>query len=187
MVYNDTVFLYTTHDEDDAEGFKMLDWLLYTSTDMVNWTDHGAVASLKSFDWVKRDNGAWAEQVIERNGKFYMYCPIHGNGIGVLVSDSPYGPFKDPLNKPLVWQKEHWYDIDPTVFIDDDGQAYMYWGNPNVYYVKLNEDMISYSGKLYKWKINRNITRKVRGCINGTGIITWLSLQLVARKGLAMP
>lgn len=150
MVYNDTVFLYTTHDEDDAEGFKMLDWLLYTSTDMVNWTDHGAVASLKSFDWVKRDNGAWAEQVIERNGKFYMYCPIHGNGIGVLVSDSPYGPFKDPLNKPLVWQKEHWDDIDPTVFIDDDGQAYMYWGNPNVYYVKLNEDMISYSGEIVK-------------------------------------
>ena len=152
MVYNDTVFLYTTHDEDDAEGFKMLDWLLYTSTDMVNWTDHGAVASLKSFDWVKRDNGAWAEQVIERNGKFYMYCPIHGNGIGVIVSDSPYGPFKDPLGKPLVWQKEHWDDIDPTVFIDEDGQAYMYWGNPNCYYVKLNEDMISYSGDIVKLK-----------------------------------
>lgn len=152
MVYNDTVFLYTTHDEDDAEGFKMQDWLLYTSTDMVNWTDHGAVASLKSFDWVKRDNGAWAEQVIERNGKFYMYCPIHGNGIGVLVSDSPYGPFKDPLGQPLVWQKEHWYDIDPTVFIDEDGQAYMYWGNPHCYYVKLNEDMISYSGDIVKLK-----------------------------------
>jgi arabinoxylan arabinofuranohydrolase len=152
MVYNDTVFLYTTHDEDDAEGFKMQDWLLYTSTDMVNWTDHGVVASLKSFDWVKRDNGAWAEQVVERNGKFYMYCPIHGNGIGVLVSDGPYGPFKDPLGKPLVWQKEHWDDIDPTVFIDEDGQAYMYWGNPNCYYVKLNEDMISYSGDIVKLK-----------------------------------
>lgn len=152
MVYNDTVFLYTTHDEDDAEGFKMQDWLLYTSTDMVNWTDHGVVASLNSFDWVKRDNGAWAEQVVERNGKFYMYCPIHGNGIGVLVSDSPYGPFKDPLGKPLVWQKEHWDDIDPTVFIDEDGQAYMYWGNPNCYYVKLNEDMISYSGDIVKLK-----------------------------------
>ena len=152
MVYNDTVFLYTTYDEDDAEGFKMQDWLLYTSTDMVNWTDHGVVASLKSFDWVKRDNGAWAEQVVERNGKFYMYCPIHGNGIGVLVSDSPYGPFKDPLGKPLVWQKEHWDDIDPTVFIDEDGQAYMYWGNPNCYYVKLNEDMISYSGDIVKLK-----------------------------------
>lgn len=152
MVYNDTVFLYTTHDEDDAEWFKMQDWLLYTSTDMVNWTDHGVVASLKSFDWVKRDNGAWAEQVVERNGKFYMYCPIHGNGIGVLVSNSPYGPFKDPLGKPLVWQKEHWDDIDPTVFIDEDGQAYMYWGNPNCYYVKLNEDMISYSGDIVKLK-----------------------------------
>lgn len=152
MVYNDTVFLYTSHDEDDAQGygFKMLDWQLYTSTDMVNWTDHGAVASLKDFTWRKRDNGAWALQVVERNGKFYMYCPLHGNGIGVLVSDSPYGPFKDPIGKPLVWQKEHWDDIDPTVYIDDDGQAYMYWGNPNLYYVKFNEDMISTSGDIVK-------------------------------------
>ena len=132
MVYKDTVFLYTTHDEDDADGFKMFDWLLYTSTDMVNWTDHGVVASLKDFAWTPRVNGAWALEVIERNGKFYMYCPIHGNGIGVLVADTPYGPFEDPIEKPLVWQKEHWNDIDPTVFIDDDGQAYMYWGNPDV-------------------------------------------------------
>lgn len=152
MVHNDTIFLYTSHDEDDADGFKMQDWLLYTSTDMVNWTDHGAVASLKDFKWFDRDNGAWAIQVVERNGKFYMYCPIHGNGIGVLVADSPYGPFTDPLGKPLVWQKEHWYDIDPTVFIDDDGQAYMYWGNPNLYYVRLNEDMISYSGGINQFE-----------------------------------
>lgn len=148
MVYNDTVFLYTTHDEDDADGFKMQDWLLYTSTDMVNWTDHGAVASLKDFKWFPGDNGAWAEQVVERNGKFYMYCPIHGHGIGVLVAETPYGPFKDPIGKPLVWQREHWNDIDPTVFIDDDGQAYMYWGNPTLYSVKLNEDMVSYSGEI---------------------------------------
>lgn len=147
-VHNDTIYLYTTHDEDDADNFKMQDWLLYTSTDMVNWTDHGAVASLKDFKWYDGDNGAWAEQVISRNGKYYMYCPIHGHGIGVLVSDSPYGPFVDPIGKPLVWQKEHWYDIDPTVWIDDDGQAYMYWGNPILYHVKLNEDMISYSGDI---------------------------------------
>lgn len=49
-VHGDTVYLYTTHDEDDAEGFKMRDWLLYTSTDMVNWQDHGAVASLRDFN-----------------------------------------------------------------------------------------------------------------------------------------
>lgn len=149
-VHGDTVYLYTTHDEDGAGGFNMKDWLLYTSTDMVNWQDHGAVASLRDFKWYKGNNGAWAEQVIERNGKWYMYCPIHGNGIGVLVADSPFGPFKDPIGKPLVWQKEHWDDIDPTVWIDDDGQAYMYWGNPSVYYVKLNKDMISTSGDIVK-------------------------------------
>lgn len=148
MVYNGRVYLYTTHDEDSADNFLMKDWLLYSSDDMVNWTDHGVVASLKDFAWRSRDNGAWAEQVVERNGKFYMYCPLHGHGIGVLVADSPYGPFKDPIGKPLVWQKEHWYDIDPTVLIDDDGQAYMYWGNPNLYSVKLGEDMISTVGDI---------------------------------------
>jgi beta-xylosidase len=150
MVYKDTVYLYTTHDEDEADGFLMKDWLLYTSTDMVNWTEHGAVASLKSFSWVTKTNGAWAEQVVARNGKFYMYCPIHCNGIGVLVADSPYGPFKDPIGKPIIWQNGTWNDIDPTVYIDDDGQAYMYWGNPDSYYVKLNHDMISYSGEIHK-------------------------------------
>lgn len=147
LVYNDTVFLYTSHDEDDAMGFKMYDWLLYTSTDMVNWTGHGAVASLDNFDWVPYDNGAWAVQCVERNGKFYLYCPMPGGvGIGVLVADSPYGPFEDPIGKPLIKNSNH--DIDPTVMIDDDGQAYMYWGNPKVYYVKLNEDMVSYSGEI---------------------------------------
>lgn len=150
MVHNDTVFLYTSHDEDDATGFKMKDWLLYTSTDMVNWTEHGVVASLKDFSWVKPDNGAWAIQCIERNGKFYLYAPMHGQGIGVLVSDSPYGPFKDPLGKRLVEDDHVWQDIDPTPFIDDDGQAYLYWGNPDVYYVKLNADMISTLGEVVK-------------------------------------
>ena len=149
-VHGDTVYLYTTHDADDAEGFKMYDWLLYTSTDMVNWTDHGAVASLGDMKWYDKDNGAWAEQVIERNGKWYMYVPVHGSGISVLVADSPYGPFVDVLGHPIVWQKEHWNDIDPTVMIDDDGRAYMYWGNPNPFYVKLNRDMISYNGGIVR-------------------------------------
>lgn len=150
FVYKDTVFLYVSHDEENAGPgmgkFLMKDWLLYTSVDMVNWTDHGVVASLKNFTWGKQDNGAWAPQCIERNGKFYLYCPIHMNGIGVLVSDSPYGPFTDPLGKPLI--KNSMDDIDPTVYIDDDGQAYLYWGNPTLYHVKLNEDMISYNGDI---------------------------------------
>lgn len=150
FVYKDTVFLYVSHDQQDAGPgmgrFLMKDWLLYTSADMVNWTDHGVVASLKDFSWAKQDNGAWAPQCIERNGKFYLYCPIHMNGIGVLVSDSPYGPFTDPLGKPLI--KNSMDDIDPSVYIDDDKQAYLYWGNPKVYHVKLNEDMISYKGEI---------------------------------------
>jgi arabinoxylan arabinofuranohydrolase len=149
LVWHDTVFLFTGHDEDDAFGFEMYNWLLYTSTDMVNWTEYGPVASLKNFKWVNGNNGAWAAQVVQRNGKFYMYCPMPNNvGIGVLVANSPYGPFTDPIGKPLVKNSND--DIDPSVLIDDDGQAYMYWGNPNLYYVKLNEDMISYSGSIVK-------------------------------------
>ena len=153
LVVGDTLFLFTSHDaspenipdlnEKNSAGFFMYDWLLWSTTDMVNWTEHGAVASLKDFSWRSRDNGAWAIQTVERNGKYYLYAPLHGHGIGVLVADSPYGPYKDPLGKPLVWQREHWNDIDPTVFTDTDGQAYLYWGNPHTYWAKLNDDMIS--------------------------------------------
>lgn len=153
LVVGDTLFLFTSHDaspedipdenERSSAGFFMYDWLLWSTTDMVNWTEHGAVASLRDFTWRSRENGAWAIQTVERNGKYYLYAPLHGHGIGVLVADSPYGPYRDPLGKPLVWQREHWEDIDPTVFTDDDGQAYMYWGNPHTYYARLNNDMIS--------------------------------------------
>lgn len=167
MVHKGTVYLYTTHDEDYAPegmaGFRMKEWLLYTSTDMVNWTDHGTIADLYNFKWADPavsgwggfENGAWAPQCIERNGKFYLYCPVQGRGIGVLVADNPFGPFTDPLGKPLIGAE---YDsIDPSVLIDDDGQAYLYWGNPNLWYVKLNEDMISCAGEITKDKLIRKI------------------------------
>ncbi|HSJ67324.1 MAG TPA: glycoside hydrolase family 43 protein [Anditalea sp.] len=151
MVYNDKVYLYTSHDEDESTWFTMNDWRLYTTSDMVNWTDHGSVLSYKDFSWGKMN--AWAPQCIERDGKFYMYVPItdrdNRNGIGVAVADSPYGPFIDPLGKPLI--SNTMADIDPTVFVDDDGQAYLVWGNPECYWVKLNEDMISLMGEVDKF------------------------------------
>lgn len=153
MVHNGTVYLYTSHDEDETvkNFFTMFDWRCYSTTDMVNWIDHGVVASLKNFAWMDKTNGAWAPQCIERNGKFYLYVPIHGEGISVLVSDSPTGPFSDPLGKRLIVDSENvWTDIDPTVFIDDNGQAYLYWGNPALFYVKLNKDMISYDRSVGK-------------------------------------
>jgi len=145
MVYKDTLFLYTGHDEDSSTWFTMKDWHVYSTTDMVNWTDRGCPLSLKTFSWAVKD--AWASQCIYRNGKFYWYVCVNDRttkrmAIGVAVSDKPTGPFTDVLGKPLV--AAHWGDIDPTVFIDDDGQAYLYWGNPDLWYVKLNEDMVSY-------------------------------------------
>ena len=160
LVVGDTLFLYTSHDaspedipdvnEKSSVGFFMYDWLLWSTTDMVNWTEHGAVASLKDFAWRSRENGGWAIQTVERNGKYYLYAPLHGHGIGVLVADSPYGPFKDPLGKPLVWDQSNWYDIDPSVYTDDDGQAYMYWGNPHTFWAKLGEDMTSVTSSVTK-------------------------------------
>jgi hypothetical protein len=69
MLYNDTVFLYTGHDEDASTYFTMNDWQIFSSTDMVNWTDRGRPMSYQTFKWA---NGqAWAGQCVERNGKFY--------------------------------------------------------------------------------------------------------------------
>ncbi len=149
MVYKDTLFCYTSHDEDVLVNnfFTMRDWLCYSTTDMVNWQARGRVASLKDFKWTG-NNGAWAVQCVERDGKFYMYCPIHMKGTGVLVADNPAGPFTDPLGKALLTDGGN--DIDPTAFVDTDGQAYLYFGNPECRYVKLNEDMISYSGGVKK-------------------------------------
>lgn len=149
MVYKDTLYLYTGHDEDNSTWFTMKDWRCFATTDMVNWTDLGSPLSLKTFSWAKKD--AWAGQCIFRNGKFYFYVPVNqengkGMAIGVAISTSPTGPFVDALGKPLVHSGNG--DIDPTVFIDDDGQAYLYWGNPYLKYIKLNEDMISYSGDI---------------------------------------
>ena len=150
MVHDGTMYVYTGHDEDGADFFWMQEWRVYSTQDMVNWTDHGSPLALESFSWA--DDRAWASQCIERNGKFYWYICAHsklsnGMAIGVAVGDTPVGPFHDALGKPL-FENGSWDHIDPTVMIDDDGQAWLMWGNPQCYYLRLNEDMISYSGEL---------------------------------------
>ncbi|WP_243348389.1 glycoside hydrolase family 43 protein [Parabacteroides sp. FAFU027] len=149
MVYNGTVYAYVGDDIPGTDFYYMTKWRVLSSTDMVNWTDHGSPISLESFKWAR--DRAWAAQCIERNGKFYWYICAQSTkndmAIGVAVSDSPTGPFKDAIGKPLIINGS-WSNIDPTVFIDDDGQAYLYWGNGSLFYVKLNKDMISYSGDI---------------------------------------
>lgn len=166
VIHNDTLFLYVGHDEDGAPNktYLMREYRLFTTTDMVNWTDHGAPLKISQIAWSAND--ASAAQVVERNGKFYWYfstlnnTPGHGGvSVGVAVADSPYGPFKDALGKALVtndmttYAKHSWDDLDPTVFMDDDGQAYLFWGNGACYWAKLNEDMISIDGEIHPLEV----------------------------------
>jgi hypothetical protein len=157
MVYKDRVYLYIGHDEDNApdNAFLMKNYHCFSTIDMVNWTHHGSILETKSVSWSGGD--ASAAQAIFRNGKFYFYISTQGPGgvsIGAMVSNSPTGPFKDTLGNPLIagslnqgCNATHgWRGLDPTVFIDTDNQAYMYWGNNVLYWVKLNENMISLSG-----------------------------------------
>ena len=144
-VYNDTVYLFVDHDEDDAQYFSMKDWLLYTSADMVNWTYKGAQVSTATFSWAKQGDRAWAQQAVHKNGKWYWYVCCNtaqgGDALAVAVADSPTGPWKDAIGGPLA---TGWGYIDPTVFIDDDGKAYLFWGNKGLWYGELNDDMISF-------------------------------------------
>lgn len=152
-VHGDTVYLFTDHDEDDAQYFKMKDWLLFSTTDMVNWTFRGVPLSTATFKWAKQGDNAWASQAIERDGKWYWYVAAedttkHLHGIGVAVADRPEGPYKDAIGKPLV--PGGFGYIDPSVFIDDDGQAYLFWGNNGLWYAKLGRDMVSLESEIIK-------------------------------------
>ncbi|MGA2506261.1 MAG: family 43 glycosylhydrolase [Chitinispirillaceae bacterium] len=160
MVYNGRVYMVIDHDSDNASGGYLLsNWKCYSSADMVNWTDHGVILSPASLSWATTKD-ADAAQAIYRNGKFYFYISTtasSGVSIGVAVSNSPTGPFKDTLGQPLIptslmpttCNASHsWRGLDPTVMIDDDGQAYLGWGNQVYYWVKLNANMISYSGSI---------------------------------------
>ena len=149
-VHGDTLYLFVDHDDDVTENgyFTMRDWLLYSTVDMVNWTYLGTPITPKLFTWAKQDNDCWASQCVERNGRWYWYvtATIKGQaypGIGVAVANSPAGPYRDPIKKPLV---QGWFKIDPTVYIDDNGQAYLFYGNNNLWYVKLNRGMTSFTG-----------------------------------------
>jgi len=152
-IFGDTLWVYPSHDKDDAAAFSMEDYHAYYTTDMTQWHDAGVIFSpFKQTAWAK--SAAWAPDCVERNGKYYLYYPTDKRHIGVAVGDSPKGPFHDPLGHPLlsidspgvVCDRDF---IDPAVFIDDDGQAYLFVGQNTVCCVKLNDDMVSYDGKVH--------------------------------------
>ena len=159
-VIGNTVYAYVGQDKATVGGwFNMPNWLCYSTTDMKNWTAHGPVLDAK--DFVNANSGsAWAAQVVEKDGKYYYYVTLdckEGHFITVAVSDSPTGPFKEARpGKPLITdamttdsQRAN-ADIDPTIFIDDDGTPWMAWGNGDCYMVKLNRNMVELDGPITK-------------------------------------
>jgi hypothetical protein len=124
----------------------MKDYHVFSSENLVDWTDHGAIIDQKDVDWVDPNgNAMWAPDAIERNGTYYFYFPaiadtnegFRGRRIGVATSGTPHGPFT-PQTEPI----EGVYGIDPNTFIDKDGQAYLYWSGRGIWGAKLNSDML---------------------------------------------
>lgn len=153
------VYLFTGRDEAPAGGkdFVMHEWRVFSSCDMVNWQDHGVPLNVKTFAWAKAR--AWASDVVKRDGKYWFYSTVEhatvpGFAVGVAVSDSPTGPFKDARGSALITNDMTkqtdiaWDDIDPGVFVDDDGQAYLYWGNTVLKYAKLKRNMTELDGPI---------------------------------------
>ncbi len=148
-VFNDRYYLYPT--TDGYASWSGTYYKAFSSTDLVNWTDHGTVLDNgPDVSWA--DNSAWAPAVAARNGQYYLYFSgglASGNTakqLGVAVSSSPTGPFRDALGRPLVagGQFSGGQAIDPMVFTDDDGRSYLYWGQGVARMVPLNSDMISF-------------------------------------------
>jgi Concanavalin A-like lectin/glucanases superfamily/Glycosyl hydrolases family 43 len=137
FVHDGRLYLDLDHDEAPLGvfDFVMREWRVYSTDDLVHFTDHGVRMTLADFAWA--DRNAWAPQMIHRDGTFFWYVPARKDAdnsmaIGVAVGDSPLGPFRDALGHPLIDNtvaNHSAFDIDPTVFVDDDGQAYIYWGS----------------------------------------------------------
>jgi GH43 family beta-xylosidase len=152
-VFGDRVYVYPSHDILATEGkgrvgwFCMEDYHVFSSANLSDWTDHGMIVTQNNVPWVRPNSySMWAPDCIERNGKYYFYFPTaakdtitYGRGftIGVAVADRPEGPYT-PEATPIKGVR----GIDPNVFIDKDGQAYLYWSAGNIYAAKLRSNML---------------------------------------------
>jgi len=169
LVVGDRLYVYTGEDiYKDGENiglpgnYNIADWRVYSTDDMIHWRSHGV--KLRPEDFPNGKKGiAWAAQCIQKGDKFYWYVtyntPEGGQCIGVAIGDTPVGPFV-PHPKPLVEDKDTpgrgWNDIDPTVLIDDDGTAWLAWGQ-NSFIAKLKDNMTEIDGEITDLKLQRYI------------------------------
>ena len=152
-VFEGKIYVYPSHDILASPGkgrpgwFCMEDYHVFSSGDLTNWKDHGVILSQNDVDWVDTSAYAmWAPDCVFKDGTYYFYFPAiakeKGRKIGVAVSDKPYGPFK-PEAKPI----EGVLGIDPCVFIDKDGKAYIYYSLNKIFVAPLKDNMLELAGE----------------------------------------
>lgn len=143
-VFDDAYWIYPTTSAPFAEQTSLE---AFSSPDLVTWTRHPKVLSTEHVRWIR--SALWAPSVIRANGRYYLFFSANNiyegeyGGIGVAVADTPDGPFRDLLGRPLVGEIVHGAQpIDQFVFRDDDGQYYMYYGGwRHCNAVKLSADL----------------------------------------------
>ncbi len=157
VVFDDTYWIYPTW-SDRFEKQTFMD--CFSSPDLVNWTRHESIIDTTAVKWARKC--MWAPAVVEKDKKYYLFFSANDvhegetGGIGVAVSDSPAGPFRDHIGKPLINEIVNGAQpIDQYVFRDSDGSWYMYyggWGHCNV--VRLNDDFTALEpwedGRIYR-------------------------------------
>lgn len=153
-VFDGKVYLFTTRDADkQAKTFVMPDWHIWSSTDLVNWKHERTIEPTETY--MGASVKCWATETVYKNGKYYFYFSNGNKDTGVMVSDRPEGPYIDVLKQPLLpADLTPGKEYDPTVWVDDDGKAYIVFGHYrkddqqlNYYIAALNEDMISLAEK----------------------------------------
>ncbi len=123
----ETLWIYTSHDTPGTNTHKtMFSYHAFSTKDLVNWTDHGRILSVDDVEWAS--TMAWAADAVYWNGKYYLvHCmkerATGTTRTGLAVSDYPQGPFID-----AGYIKGVDFGQDPSLFVDDDGRAYLYWG-----------------------------------------------------------
>lgn len=146
-VFEGKLYLYPSHDipspiERLKEWFCMADYHVFSSENLVDWTDHGMILSQENVPWVDSESySMWAPDCVYKDGKYYFYFPASPKGkkgfnVGVAIADKPYGPFK-PLPEPIKGVG----GIDPCVLLDTDGKAYLYWSGRGLNVAKLKDNM----------------------------------------------
>ena len=149
-VFEGKMYLYPSHDiprpiERLKEWFCMADYHVYSSDDLVDWTDHGVIVTQNRVPWVQPNSySMWAPDCVYKDGKYYFYFPStprgegkRGFAVGVAIADKPYGPFV-PQRRAI----EGVNGIDPCVLVDRDGQSYIYWAGRGLQVAKLKENMV---------------------------------------------